>query len=103
MPTLRLKIEKVVDYEWPWILKCTFFDAEGNQHIIEDKEVVLFDNFEPVLETDLPIYDETSCEILEEWKDETGRHLARINLAKPHSVETTEGKTIFDVLKSELN
>jgi len=42
------------------------------------------------------------CEILEQWRDPSGRDLVRVTTEQPDYVETKEGVTEFVVLSSQV-
>lgn len=98
---LIIKIDKFISDHQPGFVSCSFTDALGNQHIIEDK-VPVVSTEDLVAESNYPVQGQVACEILAEWKDEADVPLVKINTAKPWGIESIKTVTEFVVLKEQI-
>jgi hypothetical protein len=102
MYNLAVKIVRFVDDHQPGWVASEFVDAEGRRHSVVDKVPVLgFDYLDA--SSKYPQSSSARCEVLERWRDGLGRELARISLASPDGIETTEGLTEFVVLSTQIS
>ena len=102
MTALKIAIVQFVEPYQPGIVRCEFTDAEGAIHSIVDKEVYFSSEF---LDEDsgYPQPGIVRCEVLARWRDTSGRELARINIAQPDALQSTEGLEDFVVLAAQLD
>ena len=98
---LKIIIYRYFDNHVPGWIECKFTDGYGKEHIIIEKVPVITTKHLDE-HSDYPRYDKIECEILKEWKDANDRQLIRIDLNKPYGIESIDGKSKFDVLKTQL-
>jgi hypothetical protein len=102
MYNLAVEIVRFVDDRQPGWVACELIDAEGDCHTIVDKVPVL--SREDLDATSgYPRPGATRCEVLDRWRDALGRELARITLARPDGLESTDGFSEFVVLSTQLS
>lgn len=96
-----VQIVEFVDDHQPGRVVCRFVDAEGHEHRLIDK-VPIFSSESLDARSEYPQPGAVRCEVLEQWREGTGRELARISTARPDDVETEEGLSEFVVVSSQL-
>jgi hypothetical protein len=102
MYNLAVEIVRFTDDRFPGWVASEFMDAEGRRHTIIDKVPGLsLEDLDATSEYPRP--GAARCEVLDRWRDALGRELARISLAKPDGIESTEGLSEFDVLSAQLS
>jgi hypothetical protein len=99
---LIVDITRFVDDHFPGFVECAFLDADGVRHIAVDK-VPVFTLEHLTAGSVYPFPGVIPCRIEREWTDDNGRHLALIDIGNTSGVETTEGVSIFTVLRSQLS
>jgi hypothetical protein len=99
---LDLQIVRYVDDSFPGWVASEFVDSDGARHTLVDRW--------PIFTTD--ILDETStyprpgrapCKVMSRYLDDRGREIARISIARPVAMESTDGLSEFTVLSSQLS
>jgi hypothetical protein len=101
MFAIKIQISKFIDNHPPGFVECTFNDAWGKAHIVQEKIPI-------VTEKDLSASSEypqdgvIGCEIVKEWQDKLGNQILTVNTEKPWGVESIEGLTEFDLLKEQI-
>lgn len=85
----------------PGIVKCRFRDVWGKEHIIIEKSAVVSAE---ILTPDslYPRKGEVPCSPIKEWVDSGGKEIITVSTEKPSAVETVDGLTEFDLLKSQI-
>jgi len=101
METLAVQIVKFFDDAQPSIVACEFSDASGRRHTLIDK-VPIFSNELLDSSSKYPQDGLVRCEVLSRWRDNDDRELLRISIARPDSVESTEGLSEFVVFSSQV-
>ena len=101
MIKLAVQIERFVDDHQPGFVECVLIDADGRRHeFIEKGPVVSAENL--WLDSIYPQQGYVGCIIEDEWLDELGRRLARVNTGEPWSIESVAGETRFTVLDQQI-
>jgi hypothetical protein len=101
MAEVAVEITRFVEAYQPGIVECILIDATGTSHtFIEKVPVVSHDDLWST--STYPQAGSIACEILEEWKDENGISLAKINTMNPWSVESVSGLSEFVVRSTQL-
>lgn len=107
MKQLAIQIKRSLDNEHdPGWIECDFVDVESRRHTIVDKIPIcsLDAAFDPLdSNTNWPQPAGVPCEILNTWRDPSGRELARITTDRPWHVESTEKLSEFVVFASQLS
>jgi hypothetical protein len=94
MQNVSVQIVRFVDGSFPGWVECELADADGRRHIIRDK-VPLF-TAEPLdTESSYPTTGEMECEVLQRFRDESGKELVRLR-----GLESVEGVSEFTVAAS---
>ena len=102
MENLAVEITRFVDDHQPGWVECEFVDAAGSRHILVDKVPIL--SLESLDATsNYPRVGFARCEVFHRWKDDRGRKLARISIASPDGIESTQGLSEFVVLFTQLS
>ena len=100
---LTIEIVRFVDSHQPGWVETQFFDTKGRCHKIIDK-VPMFVDSTAALDED-SVYPQPGvvvCEVLSTSTDESGRTVAHITIARPYSMESTDGLVEFDVWSSQV-
>ena len=101
MAALPMTIERFIDKEFPGVVECVLIDSDDCAHRFVEKAPVVstvdlsFDSIFPQ-----PGY--IACLIQDEWTDERGRQLVRVNTLTPWGIESTAGETTFTVLREQV-
>jgi hypothetical protein len=98
---LAVQIVRFVDPHQPGFVECEFTDVEGRRHTIMDK-VPIFTDGDLDAQSACPLPGAAPCEVLSSWKDERGRDLVRVTLARPAEIQSAEGLLEFTVLATQL-
>lgn len=96
MNAIKIKITKFITDDQPGFVECTFADAWGRQHTIQDKVPIVTDKFLDA-PSDYPQDGIVACEIIREWEDKDGRTIFTVTTAKPWGVDTIDGVKQFDM------
>lgn len=99
---LAVQIVRWIEDYQPGIVACEILDAHGGRHTIIDK-LPYFTAEYLDSSSEYPRPGSIRCEVLSQWRDEVGRDLARISLARPYDMQSTEGLSEFVVLASQLS
>jgi hypothetical protein len=99
---IAVKIMQFVNDSFPGWVQCEFEDAEGKKHSLIDK-VPLFTAKLIDSTSSYPQEGIVRCEILDEsLADDKNRGLVRITIARPDTLESTQGLSEFVVLSAQL-
>jgi lactoylglutathione lyase len=98
---IRVEIVSFVDAHFPGFVSSKFKDVWGREHIIIDK-VPVVSEMSLNAESQYPQEGKMGCEIIREWINADGRTINTVDTAQFCGVETTEGKTAFDVFEDQL-
>jgi hypothetical protein len=101
MDALSVTIERFVDDHFPGWVECSLIDADDCMHqFIEKAPVVSTTNLLPDSAFPQPGY--IACLAQDEWIDERGRQLVRVDTTKPWGVESTVREASFTVLRDQI-
>jgi hypothetical protein len=101
MTAIDVEIVRFVDPHQPGIVECSITDAWGAKHLFVEKVPVITQ--EDLSESSLyPQRGVVACDVLRWWRDSNDREIATVDTDKPWGIESTDGKTQFDVLVSAL-
>jgi hypothetical protein len=101
---LKIEIVRFVDSHQPGWVEAQFFDTNGRCHKIIDKVPAFVDSAAALDEDSVyPQPGDIVCEILSTSKDEGGRTVAHITIARPYSMESTDGLVEFDVWSGQVS
>ena len=101
MAALPVTIERFVDDEFPGVVECVLVNSDDCAHRFVEKAPVVsavglsFDSI-------FPQSGYIACLIQDEWTDERGRQLVRVDTVKPWGIESTAGETTFTVLREQI-
>jgi len=98
---LVVQIVRYEDNHNPGWVAWEFQDAEGRLYTIVEK-VPMFANKHLDATSVYPLPAVVRCEVVNRWQDKGGKEFVQISIAKPDSVESTEGLSEFVVLPSQL-
>jgi hypothetical protein len=102
MPLLLVSIVRFVDESFPGFVECEFIDAFKQKHTLIDK-VPIFSEQVFWSDSSYPQSGNAGCEILGRFREERGRELLRIKIARPWAMETVDGETQFIVNTSQVS
>lgn len=98
---LRVSIVRFVDERFPGFVECEFSDVDGVRYEIEDKAPIF--TAETLWSDSIyPAEGSAGCEVLEHMTDGDGREIARITIAKPDGLATSDGVSEFTVFLNQL-
>ena len=100
MPAVTIQIERFVDDSFPGFVACNLIDAYGNKHLFLEKAPIVSKELLP--DGRYPRPGCVACIVEHQWRDATGRQLARVNTAQPWGIESTSGQSLFDVLLTQI-
>lgn len=101
MDALTVTIERFVDDDFPSLVECVLVDSDDYTHrFVEKAPVVGTSNLS--LDSAFPQLGYIACVIEDEWTDERGRELVRVDTIKPWGIESTAGEITFTVLRTQL-
>lgn len=101
MAALRVMIERFVDDEFPGVVECSLVDSDNCTHrFVEKAPVVSTANLS--FGSTFPQAGYIACLIQDEWTDERGRQLVRVDTIKPWGIESAAGQTTFAVLRKQI-
>ncbi|HEX2327590.1 MAG TPA: hypothetical protein VHN74_02620 [Candidatus Angelobacter sp.] len=95
---LRVEVVGFVDEAFPGWVEATFRDAAAREHTLRDK-VPIFTEAMLDESSHYPQPGLVGCEVVERFRDDEGRELARISTT---GVESTAGLNSFVVFASQL-
>jgi hypothetical protein len=102
-PVLGVKVEisRYLDASFPGWVECTLVDALGVEHIFVEKVPVVT---EAHLDGGIsyPQPGVIACVVLERSERNDGRQLVHIDTRRPWDVESTAGKSRFEVFPEQL-
>jgi len=102
MVSLVVRIEQIVDDHFPQFVGCSLIDADGVRHeFVEKVPVVSKSEFRAESHFPQPGY--IDCTIEDEWRDDKGRDVIRVNTEKPWSIESVVGVSKFVVFKEQVH
>lgn len=91
----------VTDGPIPGFVECLLVDSSGRGHLFVDK-VPIFSQDDLTERSNYPCDGSLAAEVETEWIDDSGCHFVRINTARPHAIESTDGATIFVIRPTQL-
>jgi hypothetical protein len=98
---LRVKISRYVDAAFPGWVECSMVDATGHEHLFVDKvPVVTIVGLSETSHYPQPGF--IACIVIGRHKSDDGSQRFRIDTERPWGVETTAGRTQFEVLPEQL-
>ena len=101
MPSIKVRIDKFIRDGQPGFVECSFTDAWGTRHIMQDK-VPIFTAKDLCANSVYPQEGIVACEVVKKWRDKEGRLIFTVDTERPWGVDSLEGLTQFDLLDLEL-
>jgi uncharacterized protein YodC (DUF2158 family) len=102
MIALSVQITRYIsDDPQPGVVECRLFDAYGNEWIFLEKTAIV-SSLDLTADADYPQPGVIACEIIEQWQDVNGKEIASVNTERPWRIETLDGVSRFDVLRSQI-
>ena len=98
---LIVQIIRMTDPSFPGWVECLFHDAFAQEHRVIDKVAIFTE--QALNENDVyPRSGEIACQMVREWRDETGCERCLINTLHPDGIQALNGETQFDVFRHQL-
>ena len=94
---LKVQTIRFVDSHQPGWVECDFLDVDGLRHTIVDK-APMFTCEDLDEDSKYPTSGIVPCQILERFRNEKGQDVVRVTIARPGSMQSTEGLEDFVVL-----
>lgn len=98
---VRVTILQFVDDHFPGFVECSLVDSDGRDHHFVEKG--------PVVSAANLCFDSAhrqpghiACVVQDEWTDELGRKLVRVDTDEPWGVKSVAGETNFTVLHEQV-
>lgn len=101
MPLVKVRIDKFIRDDQPGFVECSFTDAWGKQHIVQDKVPIVTDK-DLDANSNYPQEGIIACKVIKKWNDKDGRLIFTVDTEKPWGVDTIEGLTQFDLLDLQI-
>jgi hypothetical protein len=102
MTGISVQITKYIsDDPQPGIVECRLLDAYGNEWVFQEKTAIISLG-DLDADTDYPQPGVIACEIIKQWQDVNGREIVSVNTERPWHIETLDGVSRFDVLRSQI-
>ena len=102
MEMVSVSILRVVDDGFPTFVECVLVDADGQEHHFVEKLPVVGGLPELSFDRIFTQPGHIGCVVRDEWTDERGRELVRIDTLEPWGIESAAGETCFTVLRDQL-
>ena len=96
MAELLVRIDRFTDDYQPGFVECSFVDVAGARHLIHEKVPVVSQE-DLSFDSTYPRTGRVACRVVEEWRDESGRYIARVSTEEPFHIESDGGFTEFVV------
>jgi hypothetical protein len=101
MDTLSVTVQRLVDEHFPGFVECALVDSAGCEHqFVEKAPVVSTANLS--LDSVFPQPGRIACVAQDEWIDELGRKLIRVDTVEPWNIASVAGETNFTVLREQV-
>jgi hypothetical protein len=98
---LRVTISRYVDAAFPGWVECSMVDALGHEHLFVDKVPIVTEaSLNETSHYPQPGY--IACIVIGRNQHDDGSQRVRIDTQRPWSMETTEGRSIFEVFTAQL-
>lgn len=98
---IHVEITRFLDESWPGYVECRLVDCAGEEWFFYEKvPVVAADGIHPNSKFPLPGF--IACRVVEKSLQADGRDVVRIDTEIPWHIESTDGKTHFDVFADQL-
>ncbi|MCS3798755.1 hypothetical protein [Niastella sp. OAS944] len=101
MPSIKISIDKSISDHQPGFVECSFTDAWGKQHIVQEKIPVVADKYLDA-NSHYPQEGGIDCEVLKKWEDQEGRIIVTVDTVKPWDIDRIEGVQQFDLLELQI-
>ena len=101
IPAVTVRLTQLLDDGNPPLVECLLIDSSGKTHTIVEKLPVV--SLLNELSEKGGATGSIACEVLSNWQDDQGRHLAKINTQQPWHIESSEGVSEFTVLTSQMH
>ncbi len=101
MKAIKIKITSFISDDQPGFVECKFYDALDNEHIVQDKVIIVTD-MDLDANSEYPQDGIIACEIVKQWTDTNGKKIFTVNTTKPIHVDTIDGLTEFDLYEEQL-
>lgn len=101
MSSVKVRIDKFIRDDQPGFVECSFADAWGRQHIVQEKVPIVTDKYLDA-NSSYPQEGIIACKVIKKWKDKDGRSIFTVDTEKPWGVDTIEGLTQFDLLDQQI-
>lgn len=98
---IKVQITRFISDDQPGFVECRFRDAWNREHVVHDKvPVVTLEDLDA--SSVYPREGFVGCEIVKEWKDDSGRSLVTVSTEKPWAIDTVEGCFDFDLPSEQV-
>lgn len=98
---LKVQITRFVDDCQPGIVECQLVDAVGHLHSFIEK-VPIISSEDLSWNNNYPRPGIIACEEIGRCHNELGKEIVKINTEQPWGVESTDGKSHFEVFQKSL-
>jgi hypothetical protein len=101
MQIVKVSIDKFISDDQPGFVECSFTDAWGKRHVVQDKVPIVTDKYLDA-NSIYPQEGVIACEVVKKWKDKDGRLISTVDTTRPWGIDTIEGLTQFDFLDLQI-
>ncbi len=101
MISIPVQIMKFIGEPQRGVVECRLVDVDGTVHVFVEKAEVV--SVEPLsAESYFPRAGVMACDVDADFKDGQGRKLSRVTTERPWHIKSVEGKSVFEVLSSQV-
>lgn len=101
MPALAVQIRRFVDDSQPGWVECVLADAHGHEHLFVEK-VPVVSAARLDANTRYPQPGLIACTLVGQRTGDDGRELLTVDTQAPWGIESTQGRSQFEVLPRQL-
>ena len=98
---IQVTINKFISNDQPGLVECSFTDAWGKLHLIQDK-LPVFTELDIDANSQYPQKGVVGCEIIKKLEDQNGKSVYTVDTSKPWDVSSIEGLTTFDLFETQI-
>ncbi len=101
-PELAIKIIEFLEGGQPPFVACELIEANGTRHTFQETvPIARLENLDA--DSEYPVPGAIRCMVVDQWRATDGCELVRVSTWEPDHVESTDGRTEFVVVRSQVS